>query len=154
MGYTHTRKPPKSGPPTEFLTPAELPPGLPAIVTMGSGWGNGSGCDNIFIGYNAGCVGIGPDTPWPTEAQAKDDAPATWTCAYCDRENHGDRLTCAGCQAGRPREAEEESVEIRVYSDVDIAINIDSSAAKQAVDAAIAGFDAIRAARTKWAALR
>ena len=26
---------------------------------------------------------------------------STWTCAYCGRENHGTKLICAGCQAGK-----------------------------------------------------
>ena len=94
------------------------PPIEEPSVLIGSTWGpNHSGSDNVAIGYKAGThyVGSSLSTPWPEAEQTQDDAPATWTCAYCDRENHGDRLTCAGCQAGRPREADEESMEIRVF---------------------------------------
>lgn len=78
--------------------------------------------DNIAFGYEAmtyerelraelgldqdGCLHINnADTP----------APDTWHCAYCDRANPGDRLTCVGCQAGRPQDAEDAGLEIRVY---------------------------------------
>jgi len=50
-----------------------------------------------------------------TDPFGAQDTPAIWRCAYCDRENYGDRLTCAGCQAGRPREAEDAGLEIRVF---------------------------------------
>ena len=52
--------------------------------------------DPAWIDEYRESVGVGPLHGSPTPE------PPSWTCAYCDRENHGDRLTRAGCQAGRP----------------------------------------------------
>jgi len=44
----------------------------------------------------------------PFAAQA---VPDIWHCAYCGRENHGGRLACAGCRAGRPCGVEDAGLE-------------------------------------------
>ena len=87
MGYTHTRKQPKTGPPTERVLDYDF-----------------SGSDHVFIGYEAGMhsVGIGPDTERRWAAQAQDDAPGFWHCAYCGQSNAAEREGCRGCRAPRP----------------------------------------------------
>jgi len=72
-----------------------------------------SGYDNIAFGYDM----LSPAGNHRTDPFAAQDMPDTWRCAYCDRENHGDRLTCAGCQAGRPREVEDGGLEAEAIRD-------------------------------------
>ena len=74
-----------------------------------------SGSDNVFIGYKAGCFGIGSSTPWPTTIYLDSDdtlniesahsAPPApfWHCAYCGQSNAAGREGCRGCQA--PKQA-------------------------------------------------
>ena len=88
----HTNPPPTSNPPTMRT----------------------SGSDNVFIGYKAGCFGIGSSTPWPAAEDLQDNAPApVWHCAYCGQSNAAEREGCRGCQAARPEEVESESFKDR-----------------------------------------
>ena len=122
MGYTHTRKRPKTGPPTERVVDYDF-----------------SGSDNVFIGYNAGQNYVGTLGYPPV-----DDAPGFWHCAYCGQSNAAEREGCRGCLAPRPEEVDDESVEIRVYGGEDITINIDSLAATSALDAVLSELEGIR----------
>jgi len=70
-----------------------------------------SGYDNIAFGYGV----LSPAGNHRTDPFSAQDMSDTWRCAYCDRENHGDRLTCAGCRAGRPHDAGDVELEIRVF---------------------------------------
>ena len=40
---------------------------------------------------------------------------STWTCAYCGQSNAAGREGCRSCQAPRPEESDEMSMEIRVF---------------------------------------
>ena len=78
MGYTHTRKPPKSGPPTEFLTPAELIPHVvPGDVMTADSF-------NHVIDVINGQLSLVP-----------------WVCPYCETMNKGTALECKSCRASR-----------------------------------------------------
>ena len=47
--------------------------------------------------------------------QAKPPAPV-WHCAYCGQSNAAEREGCRGCQAARPAEPEDDSMEIHTLT--------------------------------------
>lgn len=50
----------------------------------------------------AGAAGAGAAAkPTPTKV-------ANWTCEYCGRSNHGDKLSCEGCGAGKSAKADKK----------------------------------------------